>query len=343
VIASLPHRMPLLRRRCVVLLLQRAEHNEYMLSTLEEVALHQQNIESIELIGQLCPRLRILYLQNNLIGKVQNLHKLKVRRTRGGGCAWAAWACARRQPATTTMCQLQELEYLNLAINNITKVQNLQRCESLQRLDLTVNFIARAGLLSLASLAANHHLRELFLIGNPCTDWHGYRQFVLGKLQQLAKLVRRTCAHRAHNACVLALVPRPAPHTGLHRCRPAHGCHTRPLCVCVCVCVCVCACVCVYVQDGQAITPSERIAARQALPALEQQLVQELAAEGVDVKAAASVENDGQELQDAEVAETGYVDEHGELRRPWCPQTRILEHREMVRARVWHAAGRRAG
>lgn len=57
---------------------QRAEHNEYMLSTLEEVALHQQNIEAIELIGHMCPRLRILYLQNNLIGKVQNLHKLKV-------------------------------------------------------------------------------------------------------------------------------------------------------------------------------------------------------------------------------------------------------------------------
>lgn len=58
---------------------QRAEHNEYMLSNLEEVALHQQNIEAIELIGQLCPKLRILYLQNNLIGKIQNLHKLKVK------------------------------------------------------------------------------------------------------------------------------------------------------------------------------------------------------------------------------------------------------------------------
>lgn len=57
----------------------RAEHNEGMLSTLEEVALHQQNIEKIELLGQLCPRLKIIYLQNNLISKIQNLHKLKVR------------------------------------------------------------------------------------------------------------------------------------------------------------------------------------------------------------------------------------------------------------------------
>jgi protein TilB len=58
--------------------MQRAEHNEYMLSTLEEVALHQQNIERIELLGHLCPKLKILYLQNNLIGKIQNLHRLKV-------------------------------------------------------------------------------------------------------------------------------------------------------------------------------------------------------------------------------------------------------------------------
>ena len=86
---------------------------------------------------------------------------------------------------------VQELEYLNLAINNITKVQNLQRCESLQRLDLTINFIPKAGLLSLCSLAANYNLQELFLIGNPCTDWPGYRQYVVANLPQLQKLVRQ--------------------------------------------------------------------------------------------------------------------------------------------------------
>lgn len=66
-----------------LLLPQRAEHNEGLLATLEEVALHQQNIERIELIGHLCPKLRILYLQNNLISKIQNLHKLKVRSAAG--------------------------------------------------------------------------------------------------------------------------------------------------------------------------------------------------------------------------------------------------------------------
>jgi protein TilB len=88
------------------------------------------------------------------------------------------------------MNAVQDLEYLNLAINNITKVQNLQRCESLQRLDLTINFIPKAGLLSVCSLAANYNLQELFLIGNPCTDWPGYRQYVVANLPQLQKLVR---------------------------------------------------------------------------------------------------------------------------------------------------------
>ena len=84
---------------------------------------------------------------------------------------------------------LQDLQYLNLAVNNITKVQNLQRCESLAKLDLTVNFIPKAGLLSLASLAESHSLRELFLVGNPCADWPGYREYVVGLLPQLARLV----------------------------------------------------------------------------------------------------------------------------------------------------------
>jgi hypothetical protein len=83
-------------------------------------------------------------------------------------------------------------------------------------------------------------------------------------------------------------------------------------------------------QDGQVIKVSERIAAAQVLASLEQQLLQELQAEGVDVAAAAGVEDDSS-IPDGEVAETGFVDEAGELRRPWCPATRILEHREMVR------------
>ncbi len=96
-----------------------------------------QNIEQIEAIGTLCRHLKILLLQSNVIGKIQNLHKLKA------------------------------LEYLNLAVNNIQKIENLQRCESLTKLDLTLNFVTKAGLLSLHSLKSNIHLTDLYLVGNP--------------------------------------------------------------------------------------------------------------------------------------------------------------------------------
>ena len=49
-----------------------------MLSNLKEITLHQQNIEKIELVGDVCRELEILYLQNNIIGRIENLHHLKV-------------------------------------------------------------------------------------------------------------------------------------------------------------------------------------------------------------------------------------------------------------------------
>lgn len=52
------------------LLRKRAEHNEGMLSSLEEIALHQYDIEKIEVIGRACPKMRILLMQNNLIQKI---------------------------------------------------------------------------------------------------------------------------------------------------------------------------------------------------------------------------------------------------------------------------------
>ena len=37
--------------------------------------------------------------------------------------------------------KLKELEYLNMALNNISIIENIEGCESLKKLDLTVNFI----------------------------------------------------------------------------------------------------------------------------------------------------------------------------------------------------------
>ena len=37
----------------------------------------------------------------------------------------------------------KDLQYLNLALNNVSKIQNLQKCEALEKLDLTVNFVSK--------------------------------------------------------------------------------------------------------------------------------------------------------------------------------------------------------
>ncbi|XP_026797064.3 dynein axonemal assembly factor 11 [Pangasianodon hypophthalmus] len=135
------------------LIRHRAEHNNCEIFSLEEISLHQQDIERIEYIDRWCRDLKILYLQNNLISKIENVGRLK------------------------------KLEYLNLALNNIEVIENLEGCEDLQKLDLTVNFVGR--LSSVESLKQNVHLRELFLVGNPCTEFKGYRQYVLACLPQL--------------------------------------------------------------------------------------------------------------------------------------------------------------
>ncbi|KAM9322281.1 dynein axonemal assembly factor 11 [Pholidichthys leucotaenia] len=132
---------------------RRAEHNDGEIFSLEELSLHQQDIERIEHLDRWCRDLRILYLHNNLIPRIENLGRLK------------------------------KLEYVNLALNNIEVIENLEGCESLQKLDLTVNFVGR--LSSVESLRHNVHLRELFLVGNPCSQFEFYREFVVSALPQL--------------------------------------------------------------------------------------------------------------------------------------------------------------
>uniref|UniRef100_A0A182TH17 Dynein axonemal assembly factor 11-like CS domain-containing protein n=1 Tax=Anopheles melas TaxID=34690 RepID=A0A182TH17_9DIPT len=138
------------------LIRKKSEHNELIIGTLEELSLHQEDIERIEHIGHWCRELKILLLQSNLIPRLENLNRLK------------------------------KLEYLNVAINNIERIENLEALEALQKLDLTLNFIGE--LTSVESLRANYNLRELFLTGNPCTDYPGYREYVIIALPQLAHL-----------------------------------------------------------------------------------------------------------------------------------------------------------
>ncbi|EFC48009.1 hypothetical protein NAEGRDRAFT_31069 [Naegleria gruberi] len=137
-----------------LLLRKRSEHNEGQLSNLKEITLHQFEIESInEVLGIYCRELQILYLQNNLIRVIQNLHHLK------------------------------DLRYLNLAVNNITSISGLGSNEHLEKLDLTANFVW--DLLSVESLRENYKLREMHLLGNPCTTFENYRLFVIGAVPSL--------------------------------------------------------------------------------------------------------------------------------------------------------------
>ena len=138
------------------LIRKRAEHNEMMLSTLEEVSLHQQEIEKIEHIDKWCRELKILYLQSNLIPKLENLSHLK------------------------------KLEYINLALNNIEVIEGLEKCECLKKLDLTVNFVGKIS--SVKSLRRNEFLEELYLTGNPCAQFDGYRDYVIASVPQLKTL-----------------------------------------------------------------------------------------------------------------------------------------------------------
>jgi protein TilB len=55
--------------------------------------------------------------------------------------------------------RLKKLEYLNLALNNIDRIENLEGCESLKKLDLTVNFIGE--LTGIETLKNNIHLETL--------------------------------------------------------------------------------------------------------------------------------------------------------------------------------------
>ena len=73
-------------------------------------------------------------------------------------------------------------------MNNIESIEGLEKCESLEKLDLTMNFIPQSELYQLEQLAVNHNLRELFLTGNPCTEFKFYRLYVIITLPQLIYL-----------------------------------------------------------------------------------------------------------------------------------------------------------
>ena len=78
------------------LIRRKAEHHDGVIADLEEISLHQCELERIAVIGSLCRKLRILYLQNNVIPRIEGLSHMK------------------------------DLQYLNLALNNVSAVEGLE-------------------------------------------------------------------------------------------------------------------------------------------------------------------------------------------------------------------------
>ena len=72
--------------------------------------------------------------------------------------------------------KLKELEYINLAVNNVTLIEGIRGCESLQKIDLTLNFVDVEDFEeSVDNLTELPDIRELYFVGNPCTNWQYWR------------------------------------------------------------------------------------------------------------------------------------------------------------------------
>ncbi|CAG5111361.1 Oidioi.mRNA.OKI2018_I69.chr2.g5677.t1.cds [Oikopleura dioica] len=135
---------------------KRAEHNELEIGSLEELSLHQLDIEKIEHIDKWCKQLKILYLHSNIIFKIENVSRMK------------------------------KLEYINLTLNCIEVIEGMEGCESLNKLDLTANFVG--DMRHLKNLQKNEFLKTLYLTGNICCKYEYYREYVITILPQLKEL-----------------------------------------------------------------------------------------------------------------------------------------------------------
>lgn len=123
-------------------------------------------------LGRHCYNLKILYLHENRIAELKNLHRL------------------------------EELNYLNVALNLIDEIKGLEKCRSLTKLDLTANRISLSKLHSVARLEANESLEDLFLLGNPCTKARFYRAFVISVLPRLKRLDGKRITHEERSAAL---------------------------------------------------------------------------------------------------------------------------------------------
>jgi len=161
------------------LIRKKAEHNQGMLDDLQELSLHQLQIEALnKVIGSTCRHLRILYLQNNLIPKLGKIHQQRFISAVSAFNVHCMCACVMY--CIENLHRLKELVYLNVALNNITCVENLSSCESLRKLDLTVNFVDVDSLQqSIEHLALCPALEELYVFHAVASEAPGAEMLML--------------------------------------------------------------------------------------------------------------------------------------------------------------------
>ena len=87
------------------------------------------------------------------------------------------------------MSKLKELEYLNMAVNSVKKIEGIKRCESLNKLDMTLNFVDLEDFQSSCEeMEWCEMLTDLYFVGNPCTDWEHYKEYLIAKVPQILRL-----------------------------------------------------------------------------------------------------------------------------------------------------------
>lgn len=76
-----------------------------------------------------------------------------------------------------------------MAVNSVKKIEGIRRCESLNKLDLTLNFVDLEDLKdSCEEMEWCENLIEVYMVGNPCTDWEHFREYVIAKCPQIMRL-----------------------------------------------------------------------------------------------------------------------------------------------------------
>lgn len=132
-----------------------ADLKAQQLLKLTHIHLDRENIDEIDNLAEYLGDITHLYLQHNLITKIENLEFF------------------------------QNLKFLVLSNNQIEIVENLQTLKSLKLLDLSYNQIK---VLDVKELPMG--LCFLNLVGNPCTEIAGWRDYELKIKSHLRRLIQ---------------------------------------------------------------------------------------------------------------------------------------------------------